>query len=111
MTETVHLSEELADAIEIISMCLPISDIQGGMWFGRNHNMADATFADYGACRAFAVAARALPNLVKLNMEWAKALEAVAAAKMPGEARRIAIDALRPTAAIPPAHREAPNAD
>lgn len=55
----------LQDEIEIIEMCLPIRDSQGGMWFGRNHNFADATFVDYGACRAFATAARSLPGLVK----------------------------------------------
>lgn len=52
-------------AVEIIGMCEPIRCIQGGMWFGRNHNMADATFVDYGAADAFAVAAKALPGLVK----------------------------------------------
>lgn len=60
MTE--HLS--LDWAVEIISMCEPIRCHQGGMWFGRNHNFADATFVDYGAADAFAVAARALPTLV-----------------------------------------------
>jgi len=63
MSETKPMSEtpeRIADAIEIISMCFPIRDIQGGMWFGHNHNFADATFVDYGVCRAFAVAARAL---------------------------------------------------
>jgi hypothetical protein len=34
------------------------------MWFGHNHNFADATFVDYGAADAFAVAAKALPALV-----------------------------------------------
>lgn len=52
--------EQIADAIEILKMCEPISDIQGSIWFGKNDNFADATFTDYGACRAFAVAARAL---------------------------------------------------
>jgi hypothetical protein len=53
-------------AVEIISMCEPIRCVQGGMWFGRNHNCADATFVDYGAADAFAVAARELPRLVEL---------------------------------------------
>lgn len=51
-------------AVEIIGMCEPIRCVQGGMWFGRNHNFADATFVDYGAADAFAVAAKALPSLV-----------------------------------------------
>lgn len=51
-------------AVEIIGMCEPIRCVQGGMWFGRNHNFADATFVDYGAADAFAVAAKALPGLV-----------------------------------------------
>jgi hypothetical protein len=55
----------LQDEIEIIEMCQPIRDNQGGMWFGHNHNFADATFVDYGACRAFATAARSLSGLVK----------------------------------------------
>lgn len=46
-------------------MCEPIRCVQGGMWFGRNHNFADATFVDYGAADAFAVAAANLPELVK----------------------------------------------
>jgi hypothetical protein len=52
-------------AIDIIGMCQPIRCHQGGMWFGRNQNFADATFVDYGAADAFAVAAKALPELVK----------------------------------------------
>lgn len=52
-------------AVDIIGMCAPIRCHQGGMWFGRNHNFADATFVDYGAADAFAVAAKALPDLVK----------------------------------------------
>ena len=56
-------------AIDIISMCEPIRCVQGGMWFSRNHNYADATFADYGAADAFAVAAKALPDLVKALRE------------------------------------------
>jgi hypothetical protein len=75
---------EIADAIEILSMCEPICDIQGGMWFSRNHNLADATFVDYGACRAFARAARALPHLVDerasllaKNADLIKALEEI----------------------------------
>jgi hypothetical protein len=51
-------------AVDIIRMCEPIRCVQGGMWFNRNHNFADATFVDYGAADAFAVAARALPALV-----------------------------------------------
>lgn len=62
----------LQDEIEILAMCEPIRDHQGGIWFGRNNNMADATFVDYGACRAFARAARDLPKIVA-------ALEAVLA--------------------------------
>jgi hypothetical protein len=58
-------------AVEIIGMCEPIRCHQGGMWFGRNHNFADATFVDYGAADAFAVAAKALPGLVKA-LEQAK---------------------------------------
>ncbi len=52
-------------AVNIIGMCEPIRCVQGGMWFGRNNNFADATFVDYGAADAFAVAAKALPELVK----------------------------------------------
>jgi hypothetical protein len=52
-------------AVEIIGMCEPIRCVQGGMWFGRNHNFADATFVDYGAADAFAVAAKTFPALVK----------------------------------------------
>jgi hypothetical protein len=52
-------------AVDIIGMCEPIRCHQGGMWFGSNHNFADATFVDYGAADAFAVAAKALPDLVK----------------------------------------------
>lgn len=55
--------QQIADAIDILSICAPIRDIQGGMWFSHNHNFADATFVDYGACRSFGVAARALPYL------------------------------------------------
>jgi hypothetical protein len=51
-------------AIDIIGMCEPIRCHQGGMWFGRNQNFADATFVDYGAADAFAVAAKSLPDLV-----------------------------------------------
>jgi hypothetical protein len=59
-------------AVDIIRMCEPIRCVQGGMWFNRNHNFADATFVDYGAADAFAVAAKALSVLVK-------ALEQIAA--------------------------------
>lgn len=51
-------------AIDIIGMCEPIRCHQGGMWFGRNQNFADATFVDYSAADAFAVAAKVLPTLV-----------------------------------------------
>lgn len=66
-----HLSFDWA--IDIIGMCEPIRCHQGGMWFGRNQNFADATFVDYGAADAFAVAAKALPDLVKAlrNLEEA----------------------------------------
>lgn len=60
MAELDHRTLEWA--AEIIGMCEPIRCVQGGMWFGRNHNMADATFVDYGAADAFAVAAKALPS-------------------------------------------------
>jgi hypothetical protein len=70
MTDRDHRSLEWA--VDIISMCEPIRCVQGGMWFNRNHNFADATFVDYGAADAFAVAAKALPALVK-------ALEQIAA--------------------------------
>jgi hypothetical protein len=52
-------------AVDIIGMCEPIRCHQGGMWFGRNNNFADATFVDYGAADAFAVAAKTLPGFVK----------------------------------------------
>jgi hypothetical protein len=52
-------------AIDILGMCEPIRCHQGGMWFGRNQNFADATFVDYGAADAFAVAARELPKMAK----------------------------------------------
>lgn len=62
-----HTADEMQYAAEIISICGPIRDYQGGMWFGHNHNFADATFVDYGACRAFAVAARMLaPHLARI---------------------------------------------
>lgn len=56
-------------AIDIIGMCEPIRCHQGGMWFGHNHNFADATFVDYGAADAFALAAKALPELVRALKE------------------------------------------
>jgi hypothetical protein len=56
-------------AIEIIGMCEPIRCVQGGIWFGRNNNFADAAFVDYGAADAFAVAGKALPDLVKALRE------------------------------------------
>lgn len=62
-----HLS--LDWAVEIIGMCEPIRCHQGGMWFSRNHNFADAAFIDYGAANAFAVAAKALPELVRALKE------------------------------------------
>lgn len=62
-------------AVDIIGMCEPIRCNQGGMWFGRNHNMADATFVDYGAADAFAVAAKALPDLVKAIKDVGEVLE------------------------------------
>lgn len=62
----------LQDEIEIIDLCQPIRDYQGGLWFGRNQNFADANFVDWGAARAFAAAARAVPSLVKA-LEQAKA--------------------------------------
>ncbi len=78
MAEHTPMPEQIADAIEIISMCEPIEEVQGDMWFGRNNNFADATFVDYGACRAFAVAARALPILVKRETALVKALQQIA---------------------------------
>lgn len=66
MTDPENLDHRTLDwAVDIIGMCDPIRCIQGGMWFGRNHNLADATFVDYGAADAFAVAANALPALLK----------------------------------------------
>jgi hypothetical protein len=59
-------------AVDIIGMCQPIRCYQGGMWFGSNQNFADATFVDYGAADAFALAAKKLPALVKA-LEQAKA--------------------------------------
>jgi hypothetical protein len=77
----------IQDEIEILEMCLPVYNDAGGIWFRNNHNMADGNFKDWGAARAFARAATELPRLVK-------ALESCAEAKMPGEARRIAREAL-----------------
>jgi hypothetical protein len=59
----------VAWAIDILSMCEPIRCNLGGLWFGRNHNFADATFVDYGAADAFVVAAKALPALTKALAE------------------------------------------
>jgi hypothetical protein len=70
MTDRDHRSLEWA--ADTIGMCEPIRCYQGGMWFNRNQEFADATFVDYGAADAFAVAAKALPALVK-------ALEQIAA--------------------------------
>jgi hypothetical protein len=64
-------------AVDIIGMCEPIRCHQGGMWFGRNHNLADATFVDYGAADAFAVAAKALPGMVKALEDAREALTRV----------------------------------
>lgn len=75
MTDATHTPTEIANAIEIISMCAPIRDVQGGMWFGNNANFADATFVDYGACGAFAVAARMLAVQTAQNEAMRKALE------------------------------------
>lgn len=81
----------LRDEIEIIEMCLPIRDHQGGLWFGHNNNFADATFVDYGACRAFAAAARALPDLVKVLERYMDAYPAfrIKPIGAPGSAARI----------------------
>ena len=67
MTELVKSLDHrsLEWAADIIGMCEPIRCVQGGMWFNRNYNFADATFVDYGAADAFAVAAKALPSFVK----------------------------------------------
>lgn len=62
MTDRDHRS--LDWAADIIGMCEPIRCYQGGMWFNRNHNFADATFVDYGAADAFAVAAKAFPGML-----------------------------------------------
>jgi hypothetical protein len=67
----------LQDEIEILSMCEPIRDHQGGIWMGRNEQIADATFVDYGACRAFARAARELPKLVSRIEVLEKALREI----------------------------------
>lgn len=80
----------LQDEAGIIDMCLPIRDHGGGMWFGRNQNMADATFVDHGACRAFATAARALPELLKVVTELANAGQPEATSRL----RQMAKEAL-----------------
>ena len=54
----------LDDELEILSMCFPIRDVSGGLWFGRNNNFPDATFQDWGAGRAFARAAKEFPRLL-----------------------------------------------
>lgn len=61
--------------VEIIGMCEPIRCVQGGMWFGHNHNFADATFVDYGAADAFAVAAGKLPALVAVVRQLVEAVD------------------------------------
>jgi len=80
MTADAHTAGQISDAIEILDMCKPIRDIQGGMWFGHNQNIADATFVDYGACRAFAVAARTLPTIAQDNKRLRELLTAILAA-------------------------------
>ena len=76
MTDPENLDHRTLDwAVDIIGMCDPIRCIQGGMWFGHNHNLADATFVDYGAADAFAVAANALPILLKALQLQEKAEE------------------------------------
>ena len=47
----------LQEAIEIVSMMTPVRsyDGTGGLWFGSNQNMADATFEDWGAARATSI--------------------------------------------------------
>jgi hypothetical protein len=58
------------------------------MWFNRNNNFPDATFVDYGACRAFAVAARMLPihaALIAQAPALADALRDIAKQKTSGE--------------------------
>lgn len=73
MTEIDHRT--LDWAVDIIGMCEPIRCVQGGMWFNRNRNFADATFVDYGAADAFAVAAKALPALVKTLQDMVQAID------------------------------------
>lgn len=70
------MKRSIPDAIDILDMCRPIRCDQGGFWFGRNHNFADATFVDYGAADAFATAAEVLPILVKALTEIAIYCEA-----------------------------------
>jgi hypothetical protein len=47
---------DLQHALEILSIAGEVRSYPGtgGVWFGRNHNMADATFEDWGLARAAA---------------------------------------------------------
>jgi hypothetical protein len=56
----VPVDDCMREHLQVASMCLPIREYQGGMWFGQNHNLADATFVDYGASRSFAAIVSAM---------------------------------------------------
>ena len=51
------MDDNLKDAIELIGMAMPARSYPGtgGLWFGHNQNMADATFEDWGLARAVAI--------------------------------------------------------
>ena len=56
----VPVDEAMREHLSIASMCLPIREYQGGMWFGRNDEFPDATFRDFGACRSFSAIVSAM---------------------------------------------------
>ena len=54
--------EEIAEAIELIKMATPARSYPGtgGLWFGQNRNLADASFDDWGLARAVAAIMNAI---------------------------------------------------
>jgi hypothetical protein len=56
----VPVDDCMREYLQVASMCLPIREYQGGMWFDQNRNLADATFVDYGASRSFAAIVSAM---------------------------------------------------
>jgi hypothetical protein len=110
VTDTNHDHRTLDWAVDIIGMCEPIRCHQGGMWFGRNNNFADATFVDYGAADAFAVAAKALPDLVSA-LEDARSFMVEMRARHGDSGVGILIMAADKALALSPSHSPVTKAD